>query len=70
MKTATISALRVEKKLRESAQSVFAKLSKVALIKPDSCRGNPVSFEAFKTVYEVLGDKLRPQVYELGFMKY
>jgi hypothetical protein len=29
----------------------------------------PVSFEAFKTAYEALGDKLRPQVYELGFMR-
>ena len=29
----------------------------------------PVSFEAFKTAYEALGDKLRPQVYTLGFMR-
>ena len=29
----------------------------------------PVSFEAFKTAYENLGDKLRPQVYALGFMR-
>ena len=29
----------------------------------------PVSFEAFKTAYETLGDKLRPQVYTLGFMR-
>ena len=29
----------------------------------------PVSFEAFKTAYTALGDKLRPQVYELGFLK-
>lgn len=29
----------------------------------------PISFEAFKTAYTALGDKLRPQVYELGFLK-
>ena len=29
----------------------------------------PVRFEAFKTAYETLGDKLRPQVYTLGFMR-
>ena len=29
----------------------------------------PVSFEPFKQAYEVLGDKLRPMVYELGFMR-
>ena len=29
----------------------------------------PVSFEAFKEAYESLGDKLRPMVYELGFMR-
>jgi hypothetical protein len=29
----------------------------------------PVSFEAFKASYEALGDKLRPMVYELGFMR-
>ena len=29
----------------------------------------PVSFEVFKTAYETLGDKLRPQVYALGFMR-
>jgi hypothetical protein len=30
---------------------------------------NPVDFSAFKTVYDALGDKLRPQVFELGFLK-
>ena len=30
---------------------------------------NPVDFSAFKTAYDVLGNKLRPQVYELGFMR-
>jgi hypothetical protein len=29
----------------------------------------PVSFEPFKQAYEALGDKLRPMVYELGFMR-
>lgn len=29
----------------------------------------PVSFEAFKAAYEALSAKLRPMVYELGFMK-
>ena len=29
----------------------------------------PVSFNAFKTAYDALGDKLRPQVYTLGFMR-
>ena len=29
----------------------------------------PVSFDTFKTAYEALGDKLRPQVYTLGFMR-
>ena len=29
----------------------------------------PVSFDTFKTAYETLGDKLRPQVYTLGFMR-
>ena len=29
----------------------------------------PVSFDAFKTAYDALGDKLRPQVYTLGFMR-
>lgn len=29
----------------------------------------PISFEAFKTAYTALGDKLRPQVYESGFLK-
>jgi hypothetical protein len=31
--------------------------------------GLPTSFTAFKTAYEKLGDKLRPMVFELGFMK-
>ncbi len=31
--------------------------------------GLPTSFTAFKTAYETLGDKLRPMVFELGFMK-
>lgn len=31
--------------------------------------GIPVDFSAFKTAYEALGDKLRPMVFELGFMK-
>jgi hypothetical protein len=30
---------------------------------------NPVDFSAFKTAYDALGDKLRPQVFELGFMR-
>lgn len=30
---------------------------------------NPVDFSAFKTAYDTLGDKLRPQVFELGFLK-
>ena len=30
---------------------------------------NPVDFSAFKTTYDALGDKLRPQVFELGFMR-
>lgn len=29
----------------------------------------PVSFEPFKKAYDALGDKLRPMVYELGFMR-
>jgi hypothetical protein len=29
----------------------------------------PVSFEPFKQAYEALGDKLRPMVFELGFMR-
>ena len=39
----------------------------------EACNTNgysaPVSFDAFKTAYETLGDKLRPQVYILGFMR-
>ena len=31
--------------------------------------GVPTDFAPFKTAYEQLSDKLRPQVYELGFMK-
>ena len=30
---------------------------------------NPIDFSAFKTAYEALSDKLRPQVFELGFLK-
>lgn len=29
----------------------------------------PVDFSAFKSAYETLGDKLRPMVYELGFLR-
>lgn len=29
----------------------------------------PVDFSAFENAYKILGDKLRPQVYELGFLK-
>ncbi len=29
----------------------------------------PVDFSAFETAYKTLGDKLRPQVYDLGFLK-
>ena len=29
----------------------------------------PVSFAEFEATYRVLGDKLRPQVYELGFLR-
>lgn len=28
-----------------------------------------VDFSAFKSSYDVLGDKLRPMVYELGFLR-
>jgi hypothetical protein len=28
-----------------------------------------VDFSAFETAYKTLGDKLRPQVYELGFLR-
>lgn len=31
--------------------------------------GIPTDFSAFKTAYETLGDKLRPMVFELGFMR-
>jgi hypothetical protein len=31
--------------------------------------GVPVSFSAFEEAYKTLGDKLRPMVYELGFLK-
>ena len=30
---------------------------------------SPVDFSAFESAYKALGDKLRPQVYELGFLK-
>lgn len=29
----------------------------------------PVSFASFETAYRALGDKLRPMVYELGFLR-
>jgi len=29
----------------------------------------PINFEPFEAAYKALGDKLRPQVYELGFLK-
>ena len=29
----------------------------------------PVDFKAFEEAYGALGDKLRPQVYELGFLR-
>ncbi|MDO9050321.1 MAG: hypothetical protein Q8N02_04815 [Methylotenera sp.] len=29
----------------------------------------PVTFSAFEAAYKTLGDKLRQQVYELGFLK-
>ncbi|MDD3598333.1 MAG: hypothetical protein PHE23_18135, partial [Sulfuricurvum sp.] len=32
-------------------------------------QGIPSDFTAFKSVYEALGDKLRPMVYELGFLR-
>ena len=35
----------------------------------DDGMSNPVDFSAFKTTYDALGDKLRPQVFELGFMR-
>ena len=35
----------------------------------DGGMANPVDFSAFKTTYDALGDKLRPQVFELGFMR-
>ena len=35
----------------------------------DGGMANPVDFSAFKTAYDTLGDKLRPQVFELGFLK-
>lgn len=31
--------------------------------------GATTDFTAFKTAYETLSNKLRPQVYELGFMR-
>ena len=31
--------------------------------------GVPTDFSGFKAGYEALGDKLRPMVYELGFMR-
>ena len=35
----------------------------------ESGDGVPVSFSAFEEAYKVLSDKLRPMVYELGFLK-
>jgi hypothetical protein len=35
----------------------------------DGGMANPVDFSVFKTAYDALGDKLRPQVFELGFMR-
>jgi len=29
----------------------------------------PINFEPFESAYKALGDKLRPQVYDLGFLK-
>jgi hypothetical protein len=29
----------------------------------------PVDFGGFEAAYKTLGDKLRPQVYELGFLR-
>lgn len=29
----------------------------------------PVSFAEFEAAYKILGDKLRPQVYALGFLR-
>jgi hypothetical protein len=31
--------------------------------------GIPTDFAPFKTAYDTLGDKLRPMVFELGFMR-
>ncbi len=31
--------------------------------------GLPVDFSTFEEAYKLLGDKLRPQVYELGFLR-
>ncbi len=42
-----------------------------ARLEARNASGNSISidFSAFKAAYEILGDKLRPQVFELGFMR-
>jgi hypothetical protein len=35
----------------------------------ESGDGVPVSFSAFEEAYRALSDKLRPMVYELGFLR-
>lgn len=37
----------------------------------NQCNGDypPVSFEAFEQAYKALTEKLRPMVYDLGFLK-
>ena len=35
----------------------------------DSGDFTPESFAEFEAAYKTLGDKLRPQVYELGFLR-
>lgn len=35
----------------------------------ESGDGVPVSFSAFEDAYRILSDKLRPMVYELGFLR-
>ena len=35
----------------------------------ESAEGRPTDFSAFESAYKALGDKLRPKVYEYGFLR-
>lgn len=63
-----VRSVRDEYKLNRSDVGWY-QIRKTLMLRNNSGDFPPISFESFEVAYKVLTEKLRPQVYELGFLK-